>query len=274
MHSAPWMVKMWPLPTTCPPRTVARSTAVPRRSGRTYTEYRPRPSCCRVLRLLLFPAADVASAFPLNAIALANNLLSMKCDLQSPKKDADAELDALLAGGGIVPMEDSESPAVDLTSNAIGRDVSVPTADLTGRELTINQPAGEVQALVMPVAEPEQGTKAKEHPLAHIPKWARVTAKLLAALPPIVGACLVSDLDKIQQVNGSLAVFLVYTAPPLLWMGSRGALVLASAATEPEDEERGFKGRGPVGSLISLQDWLVTQWWRYVPAIVSGSRAE
>jgi len=227
------------------------------------------------LFVLLFPAADVASAFPLNAIALANNLLSLKFDLQAPKKDKDAELNALLAGGGVLPVENADSPALDLTSNAVGRDVSVPTVDASGSELAINKPPPtDAEVAIMPVADDDPAAVKKEHPLAHIPKWARVTAKLMAALPPIVGACLVSDLDKIQQVNGSLAVFLVYTAPPLLWMGSRGALVLASASTEPEDEEKGFKGTGPVGSLISLQDWMVTQWWRYVPAMVARSRPE
>jgi hypothetical protein len=87
----------------------------------------------------------------------------------------------------------------------------------------------------------------------------------------VLGACLVSDLDKIQQVNGSFAVFLVYTAPPLLWMGSRGALVLGAAAADMEDEEMGGAATPPVGSLIALQDWMVTQWWRYAPAFVGGA---
>lgn len=198
------------------------------------------------LFVLLFPAMDVASAFPLSGIALANNLLGL---FYPTEEYEDEEVDeaedeggdegttgnaTLSSAGAAAPprpctpdaplVASTEAPDYGATSGG-STDGTAESASSTSASLLESDaaPAGGGGTDALDVAVPP--APAPEPANSQAPHWAHWAAKLAAALPPLVGAAIVTQLDRIVEVTGTLAVFMVYTAPAIMAYASHGAIL-------------------------------------------------
>lgn len=140
--------------------------------------------------VLIFPAIDVLSGFPLNAITLGNNLLAAVMGLPAPMMESDER------------WVDTVCPAA---CRRRGQRYSAVEGDVA--------------------AEEAARVRRRQFRL-------KLLFRLLAAVPPLVGAFFISDLGKILDFTGLFAIPIATLVPCILWHGSRVRCQRALAAWE------------------------------------------
>lgn len=210
-----------------------------------------------VYYVLIFPAIDVVSAFPLNAIALANNVLvavqgeagatpdDMLLEEEASEEEADGTASWRSRGAANADVE-----VVGLTHDKTGASRLGTAVEPAWQEVSV---AGGIQSAG---SDDEQRVLLQRHGPGthtapwHMQWWHRVqrtarhhaldrytyAARAAAALPPLIGACVVHDLGRIVEITGTFGVIVAFTVPfVLLLAGSVKVLrtfpVLDSADT-------------------------------------------
>lgn len=189
--------------------------------------------------VLIFPALDVLSAFPLNAITLGNNMLSvyeMRRSTQlrvAAKAAADARQPA--AGATSIPAAHHDSRRSSIGGDqsgseldaqpgqflrkgsnsmaAVGHEGSVQVDEVNGSgaaQPAQNKPRTRSGYAAMPDDDAVEGGEAphNESDVVYVaPRTVKIMFRLLAAIPPIVGASFVSDLGAILQFSGTVGTW-------------------------------------------------------------------
>ena len=191
-----------------------------------------------VYYVLIFPAIDVVSAFPLNAIALANNVLV------AVQGEAGATPDDML-----LVEEGSEEDETAGSTSSLPRDAARVRVEVVGLAQD-KSGAGRLGSTAQPnwhqVAAAggiqSTGSDDEQHMLLHrhgpevrvvpwyMQWWHAVqriarhhaldrytyAARAAAALPPLIGACVVHDLGRIVEITGTFGVIVAFTVPFVL----------------------------------------------------------
>ncbi|RYG53177.1 hypothetical protein EON66_08905 [archaeon] len=168
--------------------------------GPTCVSVSGRPASASIISfiVLIFPALDVLSAFPLNAITLGNNLMSAclgEAAVQPPAADADTESEraALLLGATDADADSSSSSSASGSPGKAGK-ASLSSA----RSMCATH---RVQRMLR---------TRRGHRLI------TVCFRLVAAVPAVVGAAFVSNLDNILQFTGLIGIAIAFLIPAVL----------------------------------------------------------
>lgn len=144
------------------------------------TSNRPAYASLISFVVLIFPALDVLSAFPLNAMTLGNNLMS-----------------ACLGEHALPPPPEAPANTTVVGAAAAGSAESEETA---------------------PLFAPTAATPPRPWYLAtaHRHKMTKITFKLLSAFPPALGALFANNLGNILQFTGTIGVAIGFMIPAIL----------------------------------------------------------
>ena len=160
----------------------------------TCIDYTARPLYATIISfiVLIFPALDVLSAFPLNAVTLGNNLMSACLgDAALEPPTAAEEREYIATRGRVRGSSDEGDDGVDV-------DAGTPLAASISARHAASPP------------KPWYLRTKRGHRLT------KVMFRLLAAVPPVVIAAFVTDLGNILQFTGLVGVGIAFTIPALL----------------------------------------------------------
>jgi hypothetical protein len=179
--------------------------------------------------VVLFPAFDVASAYPLNAITLGNNLFSLYRDPPA---------------GSATHEADSNHVEADADSGKILLSCEVSVYDDSA---TLLRPLPYSSSIHAYLARRYRETVQRV-------TWhtaARKCFRLLASVPPILGAACVSDLGVIANYAGVSGFALAFVFPGLLALAAERCCVRCgvSAATPYSHPLTGTRARWASVSL-------------------------
>lgn len=159
-----------------------------------------RPASASIVSfiVLIFPALDVLSAFPLSAITLGNNLMSAclgEAAVEPPPTSSDPESEraALLLGGNDA---DTDSSANNSMSGSPAK--ASKASAMSARSFFATR---RVQRMLR---------TRRGHRLVTI------CFRLIAAVPAVVGAAFVSNLDNILQFTGLIGIAIAFLIPAVL----------------------------------------------------------
>jgi len=184
--------------------------------------------------VVVFPAMDVLSAYPLKAITLGNTLFSGLCG------------DAMVLHTVTSPLPSAR----EMLGWACRRGRrSIPTASLaTPLAPPPSPPASSYGGA--PVREERQGLLRTEGAgeAARSPGWRawvlasnsrvwtlRTACRLVAAAPPVLGAAIESDIGTIIAYTGILGVVIAFIVPAYLQLASIASMSKAAAAALRKD---------------------------------------
>ena len=221
--------------------------------------------------VLVFPAADVLSAYPLFTVTLSSSLIAL-FGLETPLVTArpkEEEEEALSHGDTAEPSVEIEMPpharglGQDSPRSSSDRHRSVSFHDIalgnaagddfvSSAERGNSRPRTPLQGSTSAAAsgspqesfllQPTSGTATSGHPAHHSNaccgpyhrfmrclerrhRTRKITCRLTAALPPLIGASLVFSLGSILHYTGVVAVVLAFIAPPWVWKASQKACI-------------------------------------------------
>jgi hypothetical protein len=192
--------------------------------------------------VLIFPALDVCSAFPLNAATLGNNLMSSFLgesssfeaalakhestfsSRSSPSQQAAAaaslsELDSLLASS-------SQSSSSSLGA---GSSSGIASSSSSSSLENVNQTGNQVPFKT--TSRPWHLRSSRHY------RFTRICFRLLASVPPVIGAAFLSDLGAILTVTGTVGVGIAFLVPAALQLASyqrlKDVLIVTSRSILP-----------------------------------------
>ena len=198
------------------------------------------------ISVLVFPAADVISAFPLHAVTLGNNLITLTTleDVESSRNPAPGtptspnEAEAMDNGMSNDPAEGQSTEGATPTTIAIRLSTAQGSG---GSEEAPYFSTGFETAADAPTSTPRHrhsccdrnkscgaNFRACLSAAVRTPRRRKVLFRLLAAIPPIVGAAFVSSLDEILHFTGLVGVFIAFIIPPWLWRASQRGCIEVS----------------------------------------------
>ncbi|KAJ5073921.1 hypothetical protein M0811_08194 [Anaeramoeba ignava] len=150
--------------------------------------------------VVIFPVIEVLSAFPLHAITLGNNMYFAVYPVQ---KDP-IPFDKLMKEQE--KTEKKEEPEQQEDQRRDTRDEMIADEDLT----------------LLPYHK-KKGSKKK-----------KILFRLIASIPPIIGACLIRKLPDIIIMNGTFGCFIAYLIPSLLaWKSKKIAQQIFGKSKTP-----------------------------------------
>lgn len=173
-------------------------------------ESRPPYAHALAFVVLIFPALDVLSAFPLNAITLGNNLMSAvlgEASLKAPPPAAEEQDEGEGEGeGGEEADSGGDGGVCRKRRGRTSRGRGSPRVARAGVA-----PSGAVGGAPVPWYL----RTARMHGLT------KIAFRLVAAVPPLVVTAFVSDLGVILQFTGLVGVAIAFTIPALLALYGR-----------------------------------------------------
>ena len=158
--------------------------------------------------IVLFPALDVTSAFPLNAIVLGNNLTHFSSPLTAASGATSG------AGTGQHHEQTAISTPGSPRTPAI-HDTNTTTRSTIGWIYTWD------------TAEVERSIRRLVRRICRISvRKRKIFMRLLAAVPPLLGAAYIHDLGKVTDFTGITALAIAFVFPAILAIASERKCVL------------------------------------------------
>ena len=209
--------------------------------------------------ILVFPALDVLSAFPLNAVTLANSLATAVLPPAELIEVQEAEAASAAASAATKAASKGRSCGGCLRSTFCWPCVASTAGRARAGSYT-SMPASEGAAGrgrpsdVDTASDADVLAELAHDPAAPMVCWGRVrrgTAlklcfRVLAAGVPIIGAAFVSDLGTILSWTGVVGVFIGLTVPALLQIASRRKCTEALVALERDRAGRAGADASPL----------------------------
>ena len=170
--------------------------------------------------VLIFPALDVASAFPLNAISLGDSLLAV---WQQPA--------ALEADEGEAREPASPSEGL-LAADETTLSYEAVTADLEDSPASPAEDVAPHHSQDVPQTDATSPRGCLSYCRVGAAQRTKLAFRVLAAVPPLVGAFFVNKLDTILTYTGLAGIVLAMITPALLSAASKIAVERALPAFE------------------------------------------
>jgi hypothetical protein len=166
--------------------------------------------------VIIFPALDVSSAFPLNAITLGNNLYTtFFTDSRSSSSSSTTS-----SSPSSSPSYSTPPMTADESSNgsSVGPMDYHQNGHASGKKTT---------PIRLPTDDSEVSSQDEENqatPPSTTSRRTLIMFRLLAAIPPLIFAGMISDLGTITDYTGISGMFLAFIFPGLLSMASERTL--------------------------------------------------